>query len=281
MLTHSPSRSGPFTLPGAAVSVGLCVLLGSAPARAHFVLQAPACYSQQDGVGSPQKSEPCGQADPTSPLVATGTVTHFQPGQTIDVTIDEKIMHPGHYRIALAADQSSLPPDPMVTAGSTPCGSAAIESSPTLPVLVDGILEHTTAFSGPQTVQVTLPAGMTCDQCVLQVVEFMSSHPLNNPGGCFYHHCANISIGASADAASTGPDAGEGDALTADGASTHHASSGSSSGGCSMGGRRVPTFTALANLAVLAVLWSRRRRSDLAASAARAHQSRRRFKTVR
>ena len=26
------------------------------------------------------------------------------------------------------------------------------------------------------------------------LIEFMSDHPLNNPGGCFYHHCADISI---------------------------------------------------------------------------------------
>jgi MYXO-CTERM domain-containing protein len=38
---------------------------------------------------------------------------------------------------------------------------------------------------------------MTCaSNCVLQVAEFMSDHGLNNPGGCFYHHCANITIQA-------------------------------------------------------------------------------------
>jgi hypothetical protein len=45
-------------------------------------------------------------------------------------------------------------------------------------------------------VQVTLPPNVTCDHCTLQVIQFMSDHGLNNPGGCFYHHCADISIKA-------------------------------------------------------------------------------------
>jgi Lytic polysaccharide mono-oxygenase, cellulose-degrading len=176
---------------------GCAFVLGAlAPARAdaHFVLQAPACYSQQDSLGAPEKSGPCGQADPATPFVASGQVTTFQSGQTITVTINEVVTHPGHYRVALAADMMSLPADPAVTAGATPCGSAAIEASPTVPVLADGVLQHTAAFAGPQSFQVTLPAGFTCTSCVLQVIEFMSSHGLNNPGGCFYHHCADVSI---------------------------------------------------------------------------------------
>ena len=67
-------------------------------------------------------------------------------------------------------------------------------TTPVLPVLADNMLAHTTPFSGPQSFQVTLPARMTCAHCTLQVIEFMSNHPLNAPGGCFYHHCANVAI---------------------------------------------------------------------------------------
>ena len=69
-------------------------------------------------------------------------------------------------------------------------------TTPVLPVLADNMLAHTTPFSGPQSFQITLPAGMTCASCTLQVIEFMSNHQLNNPGGCFYHHCADIAITA-------------------------------------------------------------------------------------
>lgn len=161
-------------------------------ASAHFTLDAPESYMSQDLLGSPQKAPPCGD-DGSGTL--TGAITAFQAGQTITITIDEKIFHPGHYRVALAPnDPSELPPEPPVTAGSTDCGSTTIMDPPVYPVLADGMLLHTTSFSGPQSFEVTLPTDVTCDHCTLQVIEFMSEHPLNNPGGCFYHHCANISI---------------------------------------------------------------------------------------
>jgi MYXO-CTERM domain-containing protein len=176
----------------ASASILACVLVASGNAGAHFVLQSPPSWSSQDVLGSPQKLGPCGNEAGGTP---TSIVTAYQVGSTIDVTIDEKIFHPGHYRIALAVnDRSELPAEPPVTAGSTACGSAPIDSSPVFPVLADGVLVHTTAFSGPQTVKVTLPPNVTCTKCTLQVIEFMSNHPLNVPGGCYYHHCADISI---------------------------------------------------------------------------------------
>jgi uncharacterized protein (TIGR03382 family) len=77
-----------------------------------------------------------------------------------------------------------------------------------MPLLADGLLVHTKPFSGPQTASVKLPAGMTCDPCVLQVVEFMSNHG----APCFYHHCSNIKITANgADAGIPGSGGGGGD----------------------------------------------------------------------
>src|SRR2546426_1031848 len=99
-------------------------LSAAAPAAAHFKLQAPAVYSQMDAYGSPQKSAPCGQADPAQPVVETNAVTTVTSGSQLTVTIDEAIFHPGHYRVAIAQSQQALPADPAVTAGSgTPCGT--------------------------------------------------------------------------------------------------------------------------------------------------------------
>jgi hypothetical protein len=164
-------------------------------ARAHFVLQAPASWADQDSQGMPQKSAPCGQADLPAPH-PTGVVTPFAPGDTITVTINETQAHPGHYRVVLSATgQGGLPADPPVTENaSSPCGSTVIQNPPVFPVLADGMLVHTSPFGAPQSFTVTLPTDVTCANCTLQVEEFMSSHGLNNPGGCFYHHCADISI---------------------------------------------------------------------------------------
>lgn len=194
-------------------------------ARAHFALEAPPAYSMQDLYGLPEKSAPCGQADPGTPVVPTDVVTSFHSGDTITVTIDEKVFHPGHYRVALAANQAALPADPAVTIdANSPCGSAQIEDPSTAGVLVDNMLPHTAPFATPQSFQVTLPA-MTCSNCTLQVVEFMSDHPLNTPGGCFYHHCAQVNVvppGAPLpDAGVAPPDGG---------------ASASGKGGCTAGG---------------------------------------------
>jgi MYXO-CTERM domain-containing protein len=227
------------------------------PAEAHFKLNAPTSMSEQDALGGPQKNAPCGLSDVSAggnDSVPTNAVTMVQTGSTLTIKFNEIIFHPGHYRVAIAQDIASLPADPVVTPGSnTPCGSTQINANPTLPLLADGLLVHTAAFSGEQTMDVQLPAGMTCTNCVVQVVEFMSNHPLNNPGGCFYHHCATVTVADNvppqADAGVTpGGDAGI-DPPPSDG----------SSGGCSTQ-RTSGAAGVLGAVAVGALLLLRRRR---------------------
>lgn len=175
------------------IVVGIVLLMGvvgvPASAGAHFVLLKPDSWMSQSLFGDPQKLGPCGDEGGGTP---TGKVTGFRPGETIEITIDEKIFHPGHYRVALAvSDRSELPPPPAVTAvGSDPCGSVEIQDPPLFPILADNVLPHTRPFPGPQTFTVTLPTDVTCTRCTLQVMEYMSSHA--RP--CFYYHCAEISI---------------------------------------------------------------------------------------
>ncbi len=174
---------------GRALLLGAVGVFAPAVAYAHFILVTPDSWMSQDSLGLPEKLGPCGDEGGGT---LTGKVTAFHPGQTISVTINEVVTHPGHYRVALAVDnRSELPAEPMVTpTAGDPCASAAIQSTPTFPILADNVLPHTQAFAGPQTFTVTLPTGVTCDKCTLQVLETMSSHP----APCFYHHCADISI---------------------------------------------------------------------------------------
>jgi hypothetical protein len=218
------------------VLVASCIV-AAAPAYAHFKLDSPASRSEQDGLGGPQKSSPCGQSDVTQgsdDSTPTNVVVELKAGGTVTVSITETVTHPGHYRVALAQDMASLPPDPTVTPGAGfACGSVPIDANPQLPVLADGLFVHTSSFNGmQQTAQVQLPPGMTCTNCVLQVIEFMSDHGLNNPGGCFYHHCSTVNI------TTAGPDAGVGgsDAGTT---GTHH------DGGCDVQGGSSPALLAL------------------------------------
>jgi uncharacterized protein (TIGR03382 family) len=230
-------RQNRFGLPVSLVVVATLVPLS---ALAHFVLEAPACWMSQDIGGAPLKMGPCGDEGGGTP---TNVVTPFHPGDTVTITVNEIIFHPGHYRVALSVnDRSELPAEPAVVAGNnTPCGTAAIESPAVFPVLADDMLDHSTQFSSPQTFQVTLPTNVTCTKCTLQIIEFMSEHPLNNPGGCFYHHCADISIQPA-----SGDGGFEGDG---GGATPAHGC------GCSTSAGATTTLGLLA-----ASLWLRRRR---------------------
>jgi MYXO-CTERM domain-containing protein len=228
----------------AAVTAAGVIVCAPAAVDAHFVLEAPPSWAQQDGQGNPQKTGPCGQSDPQIAAVPTGVVTSFQAGQTIAVTIDETVFHPGHYRVVLSTTgPAGLPPDPEPTEPGT-CMALAIQDPPVFPVLADGLLRHTDPIDGPQSFQVELPDGVTCTSCTLQVLEFMSAE-VGGGGNCFYHHCANIRItGATGDGGPGGSDA--------------------AGCGCAIGEGPASFAPLLIGLAV-AGLWRRRRRAPIGA----------------
>jgi MYXO-CTERM domain-containing protein len=202
---------------------------GSSAAHAHFVLQSPAAAHEQDAYGDPQKAPPCGD---NGGAVPTGMVSAYQAGGTITITIDETIFHPGHYRIALAVnDISELPAEPPVTPNNTPCGTVPIMDPPVFPVLADGVFAHDASFNEPQSIDIPVPDGVNCDNCTLQIIQFMSNHGLNNPGGCFYHHCAMISVsGDPVETSTTDDTASSGGEVTTATTATTNTSQGSTGG---------------------------------------------------
>jgi len=232
--------------------VGAAILWTPGRAAAHFVLKTPANWMVLDSSGGPQKIGPCGNETPGTP---SNAVTPYQPGDTVTIQLDEVVFHPGHYRVALAPTQNDLPAEPVVTpSASDQCATAAVQMNPTLPILGDNLLVHTAPFAGTQTATVTLPANPPCTNCVLQVLEFMSSHG----APCFYHHCANITIGGSA-----GGDAGNPDAGGSDSGSAGAPPASDSGCSCSTAPRGDVSFARFAPLAALAfaAVWRGRARS--------------------
>jgi MYXO-CTERM domain-containing protein len=221
---------------------GAFVVTAPQAAHAHFILQQPpASQTTTDTAGDPQKLGPCGGETPTQP---TNIVTTYQEGETITITVDQTVAHSGHWRVSLGmTGPSSLPPEPVVTATTaTPCGSAAIENPPVFPVIGDDLLDSTTGATGVANMQVTLPPGVTCTNCTLQVIEFMSNHGLNNPGGCFYHHCAQINIvagdaGATSTSSTSSMSTASGSSTQSTGGATTTSSGGgpTTSGGATSG----------------------------------------------
>jgi MYXO-CTERM domain-containing protein len=234
-----------------AVALGAAGIFVPAAARAHFILQAPPSASAQDSLGDPQKTPPCGGG------TATNMATAFASGDMVTVTVNETVFHPGHYRVALSTTgQSGLPADPPVTpSASDPCASTVIQSPPVFPVLADGMLPHTSAFSGPQSFSFRLPTGMTCaSNCTLQVIQYMSSHG----APCFYHHCANVTIQSGGGTGGTGGGtAGTGGGTAgAGGGGAVVTTDGDGGCGCAAGGAR---GSAAGLMLMLAVVVARRR----------------------
>lgn len=164
----------------------LITLLVSTAASAHFRFRLPDGGTIDELVainqlGDPQK-EPVVNGCPTG--TASNIVTTLNAGQTYGVRIQETVYHPGHYRVAIAQNRATFPAP---TATGNMCQSRTVPPV-AAPVVLDGQLEHSAAFPGPQTITVTMPT--TPGSYTLQVVEYMRDHALP----CFYYHCANLNI---------------------------------------------------------------------------------------
>ena len=179
----------------------------AARADAHFVLISPAASLVQDRIGDPQKIGPCGgvsgnpgRGTPANPGVPSGAVTRVKGGTNLPLLVQESVFHPGHYRVALARTAKQLPPDPEVTTAQTARGvrsqSAVIQNPTVAPVLLDGIFAHTERPTQNWEAQIPVP-NINCQNCVLQVIQFMADHPgIAVDGGHSYHHCAILNITA-------------------------------------------------------------------------------------
>lgn len=220
--------------------VALCV---PTTALAHFRLDSPAsAYSQTPppGNGDPQKAAPCGPAAGAG--MATTAMTTVAPGGMLPLTITETISHPGWYRVSIAQNEGALPAMPTLQN----CNALQKVATPTLPMLADGVFEHTAAFTTPQTSQIKLPDGYECNNCIVQVVQYMSTSAVPN---CYYYHCARVNISNSPPVM---PDAGVGNPTTGDAGTT---GSSETTGGCSTTRRDVSPV-----LLLLALVAFRRRR---------------------
>ncbi|HEX4353698.1 MAG TPA: SCE4755 family polysaccharide monooxygenase-like protein [Polyangiales bacterium] len=198
-------------------------------AHAHFKLLSPTSWLNETSVGGPQKGSPCGPGntsplggDDVQPIPVSNAITEFHAGDTVNVQWVDTIAHPGHFRIALAANRDDLK-DPDITQDSS-CDydESMVPSGSHGNVLADGVAFRTrngfNAQAGMMFSQtVTLP-DQPCDKCTLQVLQVMESD-VQAISNCHYFHCADIKIlpkvasstaGASGSAGSSGSVAGGG-----------------------------------------------------------------------
>jgi len=184
----------------AALAAGLLGVAIPAASSAHFILEQPKGWIEENFLGDPQKLGPCGG---TSKLagVPTTAITEMKGGALLHLKVKETVYHPGHFRVALAVlDRAELPADPEDVTKDGPRGpisvSGKVDPNPKPPVLVDGLWDHHTKVANQEfETDVKLP-NINCDHCSLQVIQFMEEHGINPDGRFTYHHCADLKISA-------------------------------------------------------------------------------------
>jgi MYXO-CTERM domain-containing protein len=195
-------------------------------AHAHIKLLKPAAWLKENDLGGPQKGGPCGPGggDDVQPTPTSGAITTFEVGETITLEWTETVPHPGHFRVAFAADRNELKDPELEVDANCNYDESKLPTGAHGNVLADGLFLR--PRSGPRdetgkifSTQITLPSE-PCEKCTLQVLQFMENHPPK----CIYYHCADVRLvprGSQADA----------DAGVAQGGKGAAAGSGAATGG--------------------------------------------------
>jgi hypothetical protein len=207
------------------LSIGLVAMLLPALADAHIQLLNPKPRHPETGnaLSALLKAPPCGVAGERR---TTNIINYFKPGQTITVTWNEYIPHPGHYRIAFLADGDNF---------AEPTSFTDVRQPAVLPILADNIEPTTSGVGGMHQLQVQLP-NVECANCTLQVIQLMTDKPPYTVGGDdVYHTCADLVLSNAADGGAPSPDArdsgGTGGTGGAAGATGGTSGSGGAAGG--------------------------------------------------
>jgi len=149
------------------------VTLSAAAVAALLFLHAPLVEAHArwdlNGVVKPRTNSTGLKTDPCGGAVRTTTPATFAAGQTLEVTFEETVNHPGHFRIAFS-----------------PAGDVGFNTS----VLLDNIPD-TMGLETPLPhlfrTTITLPT-KPCDACTLQLIQVMTDSNSN------YYSCSDIKL---------------------------------------------------------------------------------------
>lgn len=219
----------------------------SSTAFAHIDLLTPEARAHGSAAGgdsapdpgADQKSVPCGQETNGR----TERVATYAPGETISLTIREETNHASYYRVWLQPDgDANIPQRPVESVSSDETLAEAMEAEMALDAagdadgrLLDVLVDDNDVSGMELTYEVTLPTDVTCDNCTLQIIQFMYDRA--NP---YYYQCADLVI---AEDASTAGGAMAGDAGAGGMGMGGSGMAGAGMGGSGMGGSEMDDFT--------------------------------------
>jgi hypothetical protein len=173
----------------------LSVLALASSASAHVDLVAPPARSLGSANGQDLKSAPCGQGGQN---MRTATVTTFMPGQMVDIKIEEYVDHTGYYAVSFDDDGDNDFPYPRANSDDV---NPATDAPMTMMPIGDKVLGyHFDAMQncadnpdGACTIKVKIP-NVNCQNCTLQVVQFMYDKTGDDQPNEHYYQCADIKI---------------------------------------------------------------------------------------
>ncbi len=181
------------------------LLLGQSSAQAHIDM-----VSHESRAGGDQKSDPC-EGRPRGAKVYT-----YRPGETIKITLNESIGHPGYFRIAFDADGENDFKIPSGTegtdgdcAGDRACGPGKADYCNSPAVMWDNLNQHAGSIltGGQFTWSITLP-NIECTNCTLQVIQMMNDlnfHSAAYPADDIYYRCIDLVLSKTAQEVNDAP----------------------------------------------------------------------------
>ena len=185
------------------ISLALGVSALSTLALAHFDMDKAGTHKSRYG-RSEIKQGPCGRKDGTK-----GTNVYvYEPGQLVNIAIDEFIPHPGYFRVSFAKDSDTEFVNPQTVAPinrqcmndpADKCGAPDFFNNPG--VLADNLDPHKRGFPGKRYAWDVKMPDVECDNCTLQVIQVMTDvFPIHAPydpsydSEDIYYQCIDIQL---------------------------------------------------------------------------------------
>jgi hypothetical protein len=145
--------------------------------------------------GTQLKLKPCGQTTNRR----TTQVTTYAPGQKVEIKLKEYVDHPGYFAVAFDedGDDSFIFPRPNMDkvnpATDDPKTLFPVDGTRVLALRADKDQNCAKEPAQTCTMSITIP-NVNCDNCTLQLTQFMYDKVGNDSDDEYYYQCADIKI---------------------------------------------------------------------------------------